>query len=191
VTAVQKHLHSLRIGYTDAYNETLNNSEDLSYTGNAFMGTPLQGSTSDLYVYDTGSGYLTVSAADCLNCYDFIYDPSASNTTGSCSDFDNTALYYGSTTLYGGMVADNVCLSNNSTYNDTCVTDFCFFLIDEEYGLNSDAGILGLGPPFSKNGPSFFGTLIEQQGEGSFQPVTSWHLSQLPNESWVDFGAID
>lgn len=57
------------------------------------------------------------------------------------------------------MVADTACFADEM--GDTCVTDFCFFLIDEEYGLDDDAGILGLGPPYDFNGPSFFKTLID------------------------------
>lgn len=45
VTSVQKHMHALRTN-NETYNETLTNSYDTSYTGTAFMGTPLQGNST-------------------------------------------------------------------------------------------------------------------------------------------------
>jgi len=66
------------------------------------------------------------------------------------------------------------------------VSDFCFFLINEEYGLNSDAGIFGFGPPYPANGPSFFKTLLDQQGDWS--PIMAWHLDSSSTGSFVDFG---
>jgi len=77
------------------------------------MGTPLQGDYYDMYVYDTGSGFLTVSAYDCTNCFDLTYDAAFSSTSGNCTTWNNTALYYGSTTLYGSMANDTACLTDS------------------------------------------------------------------------------
>lgn len=46
----------------------LTNSNNLAYTGPVFLGTPLQGSNSSDFIYDTGSGYLTVKSTDCADC---------------------------------------------------------------------------------------------------------------------------
>lgn len=148
------------------------------------MGTPLQGTQEDLYVYDTGSGYLTVSASDCVNCYDHIYDAANSSTSSNCTTWAADALYYGSTTLYGNMVNDTACITNEG--RRTCVSDFCFFSINEEYGLNNDAGIFGFGPPYPANGPSFFKTLVDQQDD--WLPIMAWDLKSNPEESFVDLG---
>ena len=109
-----------------AYNETLKNREDVSYTGTVFFGTPLQGSATDEYIYDTGSGYLTVAGTDCSNCHHKIYNPYASSTyEPSTNQVDQ--LDYGSCTLEGTMVIDSACLSD--TDSATCVSDFNFFMI--------------------------------------------------------------
>lgn len=87
------------------------------------------------------------------------------------------------------MANDTVCM--NATDSNTCVSDFCFFLIDSEAGLNNDAGILGLGPPYEHNGPSFYKSLYSQYSAEEWSPIASWHLAQNPNESYVDFGTYD
>jgi len=51
-------------------------------------------------------------------------------------------------------------------------------MINEEYGLNSDAGILGFGPPYPANGPSFFKTLVDQQP--GWLPIMAWDLNSNP-----------
>lgn len=134
------------------------NNGDLSYTGPVFVGTPLQGSNSTNYVYDTGSGYLTIPSSSCTNCdQSFLYDSAASSTYESgSSDYTTNNLSYGSATLYGGMATDTVCLSDTTQgTEDSCVTDFSFFMISSETGLNGIQGILGLSPAASGNGPSY------------------------------------
>jgi hypothetical protein len=54
------------------------NDYGLSYTGKLLLGTQLAEAN---VVYDTGSGYLTVSAANCTSCDFEVYDPAASNTS--------------------------------------------------------------------------------------------------------------
>jgi len=88
------------------------------------------------------------------------------------------------------VVADEVCWDKDNY--ETCVIDFCFFMIESETGFgDGDAGILGLGPPYAANGPSFFGTLIKQKGAHGYEPIASWVLESLPNASYVDFGSYD
>lgn len=109
----------------------LTNNADLAYVGPIFLGTPLQGSNLTAYIYDTGSGYLTIPASSCLTCnLTFLYVKAASSTSQSYTAYTTTKLSYGSAQLYGSMTADTVCLSN---YEDsqTCVTDFGFFLINK------------------------------------------------------------
>ena len=52
----------------------LANANNLAYTGPVFLGTPLQGSATSEFVYDTGSGFLTVNSKDCSTCTSKYYD---------------------------------------------------------------------------------------------------------------------
>lgn len=56
------------------------------------------------------------------------------------------------------MGTDYVCLSDY-VGSSTCVNDFNFFIITKETGLSND-GILGLGPPYPENGPSYIAALV-------------------------------
>ena len=38
---------------------------NIAYTGPVFLGTPLQGSNSSVFLYDSGSGYLMVTESAC------------------------------------------------------------------------------------------------------------------------------
>lgn len=71
------------------------NSNNLSYTGPVLIGTPLQGSATSEFVYDSGSGYLTVNTAGCSNCATSYYNPSLSSTAAASTD-TTTSLTYGS-----------------------------------------------------------------------------------------------
>ena len=82
-------------------------------------------------------------------------------------------------------------MSKSEDDSYTCVPDFCFFEITSETGLNGVAGILGFGPPYAANGPSFFEAMVDNLGSYGMMPVASWHLADNPEESWVDFGGYD
>lgn len=56
------------------------------------------------------------------------------------------------------MGVDKVCLSDYAA-TTTCSNNFNFFIITSQTGLQYD-GILGFGPPYSNNGPSFMMSLI-------------------------------
>ena len=57
------------------------------------------------------------------------------------------------------MQNDTVCLSDNAP--DTCASNFPFFVIDAEINFKEFNGVIGLGPPFASNGPSFVGYLYD------------------------------
>ena len=61
----RKESHRLKTG---SFNLNLTNNADLAYVGPIFLGTPLQGSNQTAYIYDTGSGYLTIPSSTCLTC---------------------------------------------------------------------------------------------------------------------------
>lgn len=63
---------------------------------------------------------------------------------------ESEELDYGSATLHGNYVSDQVCLdklpfSGTKSPEYVCVEDFKFFLINSETGISND-GILGLAP---------------------------------------------
>jgi len=82
---------------------------------------------------------------------------------------------------------DNTCMDPN--YKDTCNSDFKFFYITSETGLNDLDGILGMGPWASGNGPSYMGALINAGKLNS--PVASFNLRLNPYQSDVLVGGID
>ena len=61
----RKESHRLKSG---SFNLNITNNADLAYVGPIFLGTPLQGSNQTAYIYDTGSGYLTIPSSACLTC---------------------------------------------------------------------------------------------------------------------------
>jgi len=96
-------------------------------------------------VYDTGSGWLTISTTSCTNCYSDVYDPSNSTTSNQTSTNEAT-LSYGSATLQGYTYTDTVCVEDD---------DFCAYMelfgIVSQQGLNSEDGILGLSPQYTND----------------------------------------
>jgi hypothetical protein len=60
------------------------------------------------------------------------------------------------------MGTDDACLFNDQD-NDSCAPSFNFFITTSQSGLSDLDGILGLGPPLSGNGPSFYQNLMQQQ----------------------------
>ena len=79
---------------------TLANDNNTGYTGPVLFGTPIAGSTSSKFIYDTGSGWLTVTSADCNDCKEGwkYYDATASSTD-KVVDPNITELDYGSAKL--------------------------------------------------------------------------------------------
>ena len=65
------------------------------------------------------------------------------STTSKVVSNDTDVLTYGSATLYGNYMKDNVCLD---LINDICAKDFTFFEITRAKGLKGLDGILGFSP---------------------------------------------
>ena len=79
------------------------------------------------------------------------------------------------------MGVDDVCLSNYNSTN-TCANNFNFFLITDEAGLSFD-GILGFGPPYSYDGPSYMASLV---ASGSVsEAIASFSINGLGNQSEI------
>lgn len=60
----------------------LNDNSNLAYTGPVYFGTPYQEPSTSTFVYDSGSGYLTVTGYNCTDCsngYKY-YNPNESST---------------------------------------------------------------------------------------------------------------
>lgn len=113
VTRMQHYLRAAQVANqstTDLID--LTNTENLQYTGPAFFGTPLQGSNSSDFTYDTGSSYLTVTSTECKSCKTKYYDPSKSSTASNSTQYNTTNISYGSADLDGYMGVDVACLSD-------------------------------------------------------------------------------
>ena len=122
----------------------LKDVQNLSYLGPVYFTDSFQGADAPQseFVYDTGSGDLTVTSTNCTEgCKTQYYDQAASSTAQVVPNSE-TQLSYGSATLDGVFVKDTVCLA---TELDFCVDDFKFFEIVEAKGLDQD-GILGFSP---------------------------------------------
>ena len=105
------------------------NHNNLSYTGPVYFGTPFQDSKESIFVYDTGSGYLTTTSNECTYCVSQYYDVKGSSTARRSSlESKKKELDYGSATLVGYLGQDHVCLSKDSSI---CVQDFDFFVMTE------------------------------------------------------------
>lgn len=107
VTRMHHFLAKNQIGYlatTQAIG--LTNVENLAYSGPAFFGTPLQGSSTSDFIYDTGSGWVTVTGDKCTSCSSMYYSSSASSSYAASTLTAKTALYYGSASLYGNLGND-------------------------------------------------------------------------------------
>jgi len=140
------------------------NNDDTSYTGPAYLGTPYQSSgANSKFVYDTGSGFLTVTGSNCSSCTTKMYNAGASSTSQvGFSDYSDTQLTYGSASLNGAMYTDNMAI--NSTDVNTTVSNFGFFVIKSQTGLDGLDGILGFSPITGRNtGPSYVKFLYDQQ----------------------------
>jgi hypothetical protein len=93
---MQRHLRASQVANqsTEAaiqLNISQNNQyQNIQYTGPAFLGTPLQGSNSSDFVYDTGSGYLTVTSTGCADCSTKYYNQSASSTASNSTQYNET-----------------------------------------------------------------------------------------------------
>ncbi len=67
---------------SSSFGINLTNNADLAYVGPIFVGTPLQGTNLTAYIYDTGSGYLTIPSISCLTCnLTFLYSKALSSTS--------------------------------------------------------------------------------------------------------------
>ncbi len=117
------------------------NRNDLTYLGPLYFGT---NRAFGNVIYDTGSGWVTITSNQCSNCDSHVY-----TTTGQLGPEKD--LYYGSVTLKGSVVQDKVCIQDDLY----CLSDFEFYAITSQTGLNGVDGILGLSPDVNSNGPSY------------------------------------
>ncbi len=79
----------------------LNEVNNVVYSGPIFIGTPLQGSNSSSFLYDSGSGYLVVTDTTCTSCSTKYYNPLYSTTAQNSSLYSTTAMSYGTTNFKG------------------------------------------------------------------------------------------
>ena len=105
------------------------NYQNQIYLGTLYMGTPLQA----FYVlFDTGSGPTMVKSSICSECtgHDFQVEESSSFNYVDPPDWDEGR--YGSTTLYGRLSTETICIDAD---NESCATDFQFVAVSLESGL--------------------------------------------------------
>jgi len=90
----------------------------------------MQGQNNTKFIYDTGSGYVTIPEIECFSCAAWKYNPADSSTyDDTVESYSTTSLAYGSANFKGKMGEDTVCLDVNQ--NHSCVADFAFFMITE------------------------------------------------------------
>lgn len=82
------------------------------------------------------------------------------------------------------MGQDTVCIPTSNS--NECVTDFQFFMISSQKGLDDVDGILGLGPNTGSNGPSLAYAMYQQQQWT--EPKASFILGNETEPSYVTFG---
>lgn len=128
------------------------------YVAPIWIGSPLQGESNGRFVFDTTSGMLAVASTGCTNCvYTYFNSTASSSYSASADTTVTTNIVQGIAnipmTLTGSLGNDKVCISNDD--DESCVSDFDFFLITSQEGLNELDGVLGLAPPTAANGPSF------------------------------------
>jgi len=151
------------------------------YTGSLNIGSDKAVSN---VVFDTGSGWLTVATQLCEACsgggkYDF-----HKSTTSKILDDGPENLYYGSATLTGKYISDDVCLGSD------CIKGFEIFGITKETGLQGVDGILGLSPDMYGNGPSFFDAL-DKGGLTNGNHYFGYFIGDETQTSEIDFGTVD
>jgi hypothetical protein len=94
---------------------------NLSYVGPIFFGedssgSKRQGSVDSSFVYDTGSGFVTVNGGMCFTCSSQYYNPQESKTAHQVQVFNSRkVLSYGSVTLFGQEYSDTVSLEKSLT----------------------------------------------------------------------------
>jgi len=150
----------------------LKGQTNIAYTGPVFFGSPLQGTNSSVFLYDSGSGYLMVTESGCSTCTTQYFNTTKSQTHSNSTTYTANAMGYGSAKFSGYMATDLVCLSD---YNQgsSCVDNFDFFVVTKQSGMiNGVDGILGLGPPVKANGPSYVQNLY--LGGVISEPVVSF-----------------
>ena len=120
--------------------KSLSDFQNMAYLGSLYIGS--DSNVVDV-TFDTGSAYLAVCLSNLTSCPGPTYNPEESSTGVVFNDEENT-LYYGGMTLETYFSVDNVCLDIDG---NNCVSDFNFYSIYKETGLNDgESGVLGLSP---------------------------------------------
>jgi Eukaryotic aspartyl protease len=90
----------------------LSTAGNVAYTGPLFMGTPLQGTNSSTFIYDSSASYLMVGGSNCTTCSSQYYNPDLSLTVAPSLEYNARTMGYGDAKFAGYMIEDDVCLSN-------------------------------------------------------------------------------
>lgn len=112
-----------------------------------YVGTPLQGLTTNMISYDTATYASLIPSSGCSSC------PNKWYTEDDSSTFDNTNMesYELDLNHWVGQcnnVTDTVCLANDNTTTCATALEFCLisFEVSSPYAFS---GALGLGLPMS------------------------------------------
>ena len=144
-------------------------------------------------IYDTGSDWLIVEGADCVNCEGNTYDISLSLQTGTAvkTSSDIMKKEFGSAKFLGETYTDEVCLLFSA-----CVENFEFFYVVAQDGMEEPVdGNVGM----ARNEPFFFKNssesatqklYVEALVESDIIPVNkfSFYFTEKSEMSWVDLG---
>lgn len=143
----------------------LQNDVNMVWSGPLYVGSPMQGSAENKFIFDTAGPFTAITLKDCSTCAVQHYNPQDSSTmTLGAGNWNITASVIPPNYLLNGTtVSDKVCL--DSSQDKTCLSDFGFFSISAFSDMEGDlsapkyAGSLSLATYNSQNGPSFVAQL--------------------------------
>ena len=169
--------HRLAAGWKTDFSD----SENVLYTAPIYVGTPLQGSASNEYIFDTTFRFVAIPSSSCTTCSDAIYNEADSTSAVDGGAAVSTAYDFG--IISGTSVLDTVCLSLTETTSCADSLDFIDMTSPAETMSEFD-GVLGLAPPADDDSKkSFINQLVATQG---YDKIVSFNL--LGDEPYIYFG---
>ena len=171
-------------GETRWTQQPMKNYDNLLYTGEIYLGTPLQ---ENWVIWDTGSESLLVKSSACTACSGNVFDIDASSTFEYLDPAEyDSVRYLDGTFVEGQLGTDRACPVNDET---ACAT-FQFTAISDESGLRDyEDGIIGLwtGNYFGYDDTKLIMPRLHEAGVFE-DNMFSFFLTGTSGDSYIDFG---